>query len=46
MGGQLAFQNMVKPLLKPITFNDSNMASIWRPHPGESDPRHQNSQIN
>ena len=34
MGGQLAFQNMVKPLLKPITFNDSNMASIWRPHPG------------
>ena len=34
MGGQLAFQHMVKPLLKPITFNDSNMASIWRPHPG------------
>ena len=34
MGGQPAFQNMVKPLLEPITFNDSNMASIWRPHPG------------
>ena len=34
LGGQLAFQNMIEPLLKPITFNDSNMASIWRPHEG------------
>ena len=32
MGGQLAFQATVEPLLKPITFNDDKMASIWRPH--------------
>ncbi len=31
-GGQLAFQATVEPLLKPITFNDDKMASIWRPH--------------
>ena len=34
MRGQLAFQDMIEPLLEPITFNDSNMASIWRPHEG------------
>ena len=32
--GQLAFQNVIDPLLEPITFNDTNMASIWRPHEG------------
>lgn len=32
--GQLAFQGMIEPLIKPITFNDSDMASIWRPHAG------------
>lgn len=32
--GQLAFQNMIQPLLQPITFDDSDMASIWRPHEG------------
>ena len=32
LGGQLAFQATVQPLLKPITFNDDKMASIWRPH--------------
>ncbi len=31
-GGQQAFQIVVKPLLEPITFNDSGMATIWRPH--------------
>ena len=29
--GQLAFQDMVQPLLDPITFDDSCMAAIWRP---------------
>ena len=32
--GQLAFQGMIEPLLEPITFNDFDMASIWRPHNG------------
>lgn len=32
MGGQQAFQVVVEPLLVPITFNDSGMATIWRPH--------------
>ncbi len=32
MGGQQAFQIVVEPLLEPITFNHSGMASIWRPH--------------
>lgn len=32
MGGQQAFQVVVEPLLEPITFNDSGMATIWRPH--------------
>ena len=32
--GQLAFQNVIDPLLEPITFNDANMASIWRPYEG------------
>ncbi|MYH44099.1 MAG: DUF433 domain-containing protein [Acidimicrobiaceae bacterium] len=32
--GQLAFQGVIEPLLEPITFNDSHMASIWRPHAG------------
>ena len=32
--GQLAFQGMIEPLIKPITFNDSDMASIWRPDAG------------
>jgi len=31
-GGQQAFQIVVEPLLEPITFNDSGMATIWRPH--------------
>ena len=32
--GQMAFQGVIEPLLEPITFNDSHMASVWRPHPG------------
>lgn len=32
--GQLAFQGMIEPLLRPITFDDHRMASVWRPHPG------------
>ncbi len=32
--GQLAFQNVIDPLLEPITFDDTNMASIWRPQEG------------
>lgn len=32
MRGQLAFQGVIEPLLEPIEFNDSDMASIWRPH--------------
>ncbi len=31
-GGQLVFQEVVSPLLEPITFDDSDMAAIWRPH--------------
>jgi len=31
-GGQLAFQNVVEPLLRPLTFNESDMASVWRPY--------------
>lgn len=34
MGGQLAFQTVVEPLLKPITFNNEGMAAIWRPSEG------------
>ena len=30
--GQLAFQSVIRPLLNPITFNESSMAAIWRPH--------------
>lgn len=33
-GGQQAFQVVIEPLLKPITFNESGMAAIWRPHLG------------
>ena len=33
-GGQLAFQDVVVPLLEPITFNDEGMAAIWRPRAG------------
>ena len=33
-GGQLAFQDVIEPLLEPITFNDSDMAALWRPHDG------------
>ena len=33
-GGQLAFQDVVVPLLEPITFNDEGMAAIWRPRVG------------
>ena len=33
MGGQQAFQVVVEPLLRPITFDESGMAAIWRPHP-------------
>ena len=32
--GQLAFQDMIEPLLRPITFDDFKMAAIWRPHNG------------
>ncbi len=32
--GQLAFQEVIDPLLEPITFDDTNMASIWRPQEG------------
>ena len=32
--GQLAFQSMIQLLLEPITFDDSDMASLWRPHEG------------
>ncbi|MCY4162991.1 MAG: DUF433 domain-containing protein [bacterium] len=32
MGGQQAFQVVIEPLIKPITFNDLGMAAIWRPH--------------
>ena len=32
--GQLAFQSVIEPLLEPITFDGSHMASIWRPHAG------------
>ena len=32
--GQLAFQDMIEPLLRPITFDDVRMASIWRPRRG------------
>ena len=34
MRGQLAFQGMIEPLIRRVTFNDLNMASIWRPHEG------------
>ena len=32
--GQLAFQDIIEPLISPITFNDCDMASIWRPYAG------------
>ena len=32
--GQLAFPDMIEPLLRPITFDDHRMASAWRPHHG------------
>ncbi len=32
LGGQQAFQVVVEPLLKPISFDESGMATIWRPH--------------
>ncbi len=32
LGGQLAFQTVIGPLINPITYNDKRMASIWRPH--------------
>lgn len=32
LGGQQAFQVVVEPLLKPITFDESGMAAIWRPY--------------
>ena len=32
LGGQQAFQVVVEPLLKQITFDDSGMATIWYPH--------------
>lgn len=31
LGGQLAFQSTIEPLLEPITFNEASMAMIWRP---------------
>lgn len=33
-GGQLAFQDVILPLLEPIEFNDEGMAAIWRPRAG------------
>ena len=33
LGGQLAFQSTIEPLLEPITFNEASMAMIWRPCP-------------
>lgn len=32
--GQLAFQEVVIPLLEPIEYDDADMAAIWRPRPG------------
>lgn len=32
--GQMAFQDVIEPLIEPIIFDDSHMASIWRPHAG------------
>ena len=33
-GGQLAFQDVILPLVKPIEFNDEGMAAIWHPRAG------------
>ncbi len=33
-GGQLAFEDVVLPLLRPVTFDASGMAAIWRPQQG------------
>ncbi len=33
-GGQQAFQTVIQQFLRPITFDDSGMAAIWRPHKG------------
>ena len=32
--GQLAFRSVIDPLLEPVTFDETSMASIWRPHEG------------
>ena len=32
--GQLAFQDVVVPLLEPIEYDDADMAAIWRPRSG------------
>ncbi|WP_419842192.1 DUF433 domain-containing protein [Candidatus Poriferisodalis sp.] len=34
LAGQQAFSHMIEPLLRPITFNDEQMAAIWRPASG------------
>ena len=34
LGGQLPFPEVIEPLLEPLTFNDADMASIWRPWNG------------
>ena len=31
LGGQMALQGVIEPLLQPITFNDAQMASKWQP---------------
>ncbi|MXW76922.1 MAG: DUF433 domain-containing protein [Acidimicrobiaceae bacterium] len=32
--GQQVFQSVIGPLLKPISFNESDMAAVWRPRDG------------
>lgn len=34
LGGQGAFEEVIKPLLEPIEFDDSGLAAIWRPQNG------------
>jgi uncharacterized protein (DUF433 family) len=31
-GGQGSFQQVIRPLLRPITYDSSGIAAIWRPH--------------
>lgn len=32
LGGQAAFEQIIEPLLKPIEFDDSGLAALWRPY--------------